>query len=388
MWKKDGKVALALRSKEELDFFSGILKGEGYTNLEHFPSTHDLYEKAVRVQYEFFVIRVEMEGMPGVVIPQKLRETGNYGLETYFFIGDSIDDTVFSIFTEYDISYVLVKPFSPDRIVGKLEMIEKSENSLSEFETAYREARAAYYSGLVDMAHENAVSLLEQDPKMEKVQILVGDIELQRGQISSARRSFRNALMINPKSAAAANKLALTYMKEKNFEKASEITNKLATLNPLNIKILVNAGISNLEIGNLKKSKEHMDQLVKIDSENDELKLMRAKLDVKEGKFAASCEDLKDIGDQKDIVSFYNNSGVDFARQGKVDEAIKLYETCVENFSQNPFIYVINYNLGLAYKRKKMFEEAISHLKMSIYQKPEFERAQKALKELMKNKVA
>lgn len=376
------KVALVLKNKEEVDFFSGIFNDLGYKDQTHFTSADKALEVALRVQFQFFVLRLDMPEVAGVIFIQKLRETGNYGLETYLLIGERLEPAQFNILYEFDVPYVLLKPFSLDRILKKMEHLVKSESSLSETEAKYREARAALTGGITEMALEMAKELVKIKPDSDKYFVLLGDTLLANKDNSNARSMYEKALEINPNCAAAAHKIAHTYVLEKNFAKVVEITNTLTEINPYNIQLLTNAGLSNYEIGNYSKAHTLASKMKKLDKTSKPSSEILAKVNIKKGKYKEAVEALSDSHSQKDLVVKLNNGGIMLAKEGKIKEALDMYETCFKQCKDNEFIYSAYFNVGLIMVKEKRYDEAIPYLKKSLEIKPDFEKAIQVLKKL------
>jgi CheY-like chemotaxis protein len=70
-----------LKSQAEAEMFTQGLAECGLRRITVFTSGKEAYEVCARQQFPLFVTRVEMPDMSGLVVIQKLRATGNYGLE-------------------------------------------------------------------------------------------------------------------------------------------------------------------------------------------------------------------------------------------------------------------------------------------------------------------
>lgn len=378
----DVEICMILKTKEETSFFSNVFKKMGYKNITQFTSASDALEVALKKQFGLFITRMEMPGLSGVVMIQKMRATGNYGMELHLFIADIIEGTLVNTLIELELNYVLVKPFTFDRIKQKIDYLVKSENSLTEFETQYRDAKSAFNTNMLEMAEDYANKLLKIDPTSERVLSLLGDIFFNSDRMEDAKKKFELILTINPNSSIASNKLSQIYMANKEFKKASDILNKLADVNPYNIKILENTGLSNLEIGDTEKAKKITEKLSTIDKNNKVASEVTAHVEIKNGNVEKGIASLSKSHSEKELVSFFNNKGVNLVREKKIPEAIDMYKDCISKLKKNKFLYVVHFNLGFAYYRTGDLKNAQQYLNNAVELKPDFEKAKNILNKI------
>jgi tetratricopeptide (TPR) repeat protein len=379
MITKDSTICMVLRSPEELSFFTTVFKQFGYGNITGFHNSAEAYEVIIRKQYDLFVVRAEMPELSGTAMIQKMRSAGNYGLETHLFIADRVDQHIFNILLEHDIGYVLVKPFTPERIQNKFEYLCNIENNLSQDEIDYRNAKAAFHGEQYDMAHHIATQLASRQKICDKVQTLLGDIELKRDNIRASRQHYETAMKNSAHAPAAAHKIAETYMKEGNFELATKILDAQAQINPLNIKLLINAGISHLEIGNTDKAKDYMHSVQQQDAHNKESGEVLAAVHTKERNYEKIADALILTHTGEDLIIALNNYGVNLSQDNNAEGALAMYRRCIEVIEDTKFFHVIYYNMATAYRKIGDMAKTRECLKKALEVNPAFEKAQKAL---------
>jgi tetratricopeptide (TPR) repeat protein len=384
---KNIKICVTLPSDADNQLFRSILDQNGIKNFKTFGSCHMAFENATRTQYDLFITAIKLADQPGIILLQRLRNTGNYGLEPHLFVGENIDASTASLFSENDVEYVLGKPYTPERILNKLFFIFRTESHLPAPEAAYREAKSAFINKLNEMAWDMACAAEVRFGSSEKFDLLIGDILLSQGKISDARARFEKALKRNANSVAAKNKLASCFMAEKNFEAAKHLLDKLAKENPLHIKLLENAGLSNLETGNFDLAKQQMSQLQNLDSKNKTAAAVITQVKVHQGDFNGLATDLSKTHTEEEIVRMLNTAGVKLSKEDKVNEAITIYLDCLKVIKNSDFAAKVHFNLGLSYQRLQNKNNAIQHLQKAVELVPKFEKAQELLDRLTK-KVA
>jgi tetratricopeptide (TPR) repeat protein len=354
----------------------------GFRRVTAFTSAKEAYEVASRQQFAAFVTRMEMPDMSGIVLIQKLRQCGNYGLEPHLFICDKLDSKLLSVTAENDLDYVLVAPLTKPAIAQKFKHLLATENALSSQERLYRDAKSAFRNGILEMAEELVRQVLAETPALEKALLLHGDILAQDGKRADARELYKRALHVNPKSASAAHKLAQLMMAEGDHGQAAELLNRLAALSPYNIKLLENAGLSNFNVQRYEEAKGHMASLGALDESNKAAATVTAQIKIKTGDFDGLVQSLSKSHTEKELIQFLNNAGAKLSQDNDIEGALRMYQAAVAQIQDSKFLYAIHYNIGIAYKKKQQLDAARTHFEASLKVKPDFEKAATALAEL------
>ena len=386
---KNSKIGVTLRTDHEIDMFRGIMNQTGIKNITTWRTCHEAYEVASRKQFDFFLTAIKLEDQPGIVLLQKLRDTGNYGLEPHMFVGDRIDQASLNVFDEHDVEYVLTKPFTPERIINKLFYIFKQESSLSAQEQSYRDARTALSQGMIDMAMDTAQDALAKYGSVEKLEVLIAEILIQQGDSAKAREKLEQVIRKNPDTMHAQRQLAATYMAERDFEASKKILDKLSVENPNHIKVLENAGLSNYETGHLDLAKKQMEQVKTMDATNKSSAAVITKVKIAKGDYSNLASDLSESHTEKELVSLLNSAGIKLSKDDKIEEALAIYHDCLKVIKSEEFAGKVHYNIGLGYYRLKDKIKAAEHLAKAISFVPSLDKATKLLEKLdPKKKVA
>jgi len=377
---KNAKICMTLKTENDIELFRSMLTQNGIKNIKTFTSCKEAYENASRTQYDIFLTAIQLNDNPGIVLLQRLRHCGNYGFEPHLFVGDKVDSQTSNLFAEHDIEYVLTKPYSPDRTVGKMFHIFKAEASLSPEEAAYRNAKSAYNTEMIDMAWDMAIDAEKKFGITPKLEMLIGDIYLAKGKAEEARKRYENALRKNPESVYSMYKIATTHMAEKHFDEAKKMLDRLAKENPHHIRVLENAGLTNYETGNLDLAENQMRQVQKMDQTNKAANTVVNQVKVARGEVDGVAEALSKTHSEAELVRVLNAAGVKLSKDDKVNEAIQIYHDCLKYVKNAEFAGKIHYNLGLGYSRLGKVKEATEHLEKSLHFLPSFDKAAELLK--------
>ena len=380
---KSKSVAVLMPTQEEVDFFTSGLVECGFRRVVAFRTAEEAYEVAVRQLFDVFITRMEMPKMSGIVFIQKIRETGNYGGETHLFVCDKISNDLLTLLFELDLPYVLTKPFQKSAFIQKYQHLVKSEAEVSGAEQLFRDARAAYFNQIFEMAIDTIDKVLVLNPGLEKALILKGDILQKQNDLKGARETYQNVLQINDKSLTAVHKLASIAMLENNPREAAQMLNKIADLNPYHIKVLENAGISCLKADMLVEAEKHMAKLAKVDEKNKVSSSVVAEVRVKQGNYDDLVNVLSKTHGEKEIIQFLNNAGIKLSKDNDVAGALKMYKSAaIQLEGKTPLLYAIYYNMGIAYKRLDDKMNAAVCYRKALKLNPTFEKAKSALSDL------
>jgi Tfp pilus assembly protein PilF/CheY-like chemotaxis protein len=332
--------------------------------------------------FHLFILRHETTGLSGISLMQRIRASGHYGTENYLILVDSISEAMKPVFEEFDIRYVLPKPFTADRIAGRLESLLRAESELSPFEITMRSARGAYYSGLLTMARELCLSMFRTHGYQERILTLLGEIALKEKKTSEARKFFTAALKVNPGFLPATHRMAVSHMYDRNFKEAATMLDELLPRNPLNLQLLADSGQASFEVGNHDKARLTMLHLKQLDEKDRLAADVLAKVAMAEGRVLDACRHLRKSHSDAELVQFLNNEGVRLSKEKDLDGAIRMYEQCLGEVHESEFAHAIYYNLGLAHAKRREHGPAVQYFQMALARKPDFVKAQQALARL------
>ena len=341
MIRLSSSMAIVMPDQVSVNLFSEPLSQLGHRDQDLFDDSRQAYEKALKKQYEVFVLADDMPGMRGVVFIQKLRESMNYGAEQYLLVVDELNPQILNALLEYDVNYILTNPYTPDRIVQKFQHLVRSESSLSDAEQVYRKAKLMYANGFIDAAIEILNKATKFKLPNDRVFILLGDIAAKSGNLDSARAYYQSARQLDSMSVLAAQKLGATYLAEKNYERAHDLLDALTELNPFHIQLMVNAGITNFQLGYMDRAKRLLQKVRKLDLTHRESNETLAKIQMQEGDFSALAGTLATSHSEKELAAFLNNAGIRLSKDNDIEGALAMYESTLEHVKSDEYRYAI-----------------------------------------------
>ncbi len=379
---RDKRVAVVASTKEEGDILFHILRSFGIEQVKVMLDSREVLSLDSANPYSLFILRQETPGLSGLSLVQRMRASGNFAHENYLLLVDSISESMKPLFEEFDIRYVLPKPYTADRIAGRLEQLLRARSEMTPFEIAFRSARGAYHSNLLAMAREICLGLFRTHGYQERILTLLGEIALKEKKTAEARKFFTAALKVNPGVITATHRMAVSHMYDHNYRQAAEMLDNLVPRNPLNLQLLADAGQTSYEIGNLDKARLTMLHLRQLDERDRMAADVLAKVAMAEGRVLDACRHLRKSHSDGELIQFLNNEGVRLSKEKDLDGAIRMYQQCLGEVHDSEFAHAIYYNLGLAHAKRRETKEATQYFQMAIARKPDFVKAQQALARL------
>ena len=163
---------------------------------------------------------------------------------------------------------------------------------------------------------------------------------------------------------------------------AAELCATITLVNPYNIRLLENAGLSYFEIGDKPKTQAAIAAIRKIDGRNKISSEVESRLFIQEGDYEKLIDTLAPSHSDEDMVSFLNNEGVKMSRGGNFEGAINMYSQCLAKMGQNKYRFILYYNMAASYKKMGDRPQALKLVNMALELNPAYDRAIDALKQL------
>ena len=379
---RDKKVAVIASTKQEGDILVHILRSFGIEQIHVILNSREGLSIDPQENIQLFVVRHETSGLSGLSLMQRLRASGHSENANYLILVDAVTEAMKPLFEEFDIRYVLPKPFTADRIADRLEALLRAEAELSPFEMTMRSARGAFHSGLLTLARELCLSLFRTHGYQERILTLLGEIALKEKKTTEARKFFTAALKVNPGFLPATHRMAVSHMHDRNFHTAANMLDELVPRNPMNLQLLADSGQASYELGNHDKARLTMLHLKQLDDKDRMAADVLAKVAMAEGRVLDACRHLRQTHSDAELVQFLNNEGVRLSKEKDLDGAIRMYEQCLSEVHESEFAHAIYYNLGLAHAKRRDASPAAQYFQMALARKPDFTKAQQALARL------
>lgn len=231
---------------------------------------------------------------------------------------------------------------------------------------AYQEQR------IFDKAAEGYKKYLELNPQSpQDAHYQLGICLMEAEQYEGAITALQEALKSNPQDLTVNYKLAQSYQKAGQLEKAEELYIMLAQLSPEEAKIYFNTIIRMYDDAKMPdKAVAAAQKMIELDPNNYEAYYNLGAMYVKMKKFTdAAATFQKSIELRPDFDIAYANLGYSYSQLKKYSDAINAFKKMVEIVPDNSDGW---FNLGINYMQLKKWADAVEPLKKAIELRPDY----------------
>lgn len=312
-----------------------------------------------------------LPGLSGDVLLQRIRNHGFHKVP--IFVHSSLvkqNDRL--ILKEMGASDIIIKPQSQSQLAQQLTAGVKEERkpeTVSALERSIRRAIAANdFAGARQLIDKLTASV--STPGL--VRALEAEIAFQSGDTKLANSLAVEAIKIGGENVGLVNLLGKIYMKLRKFDQAAAFFGRADALSPGNVKRLCDLAEVHAERDEGDAAKVSLEKAKKLDPGNEGVALTEAKVAlVGEDNPEVTKSLLMRVTDTSDLAAFLNNRGVGLALDGRLQEAVELYERALKALPKSLAQYrpAITYNLGLAQARRGDLASARWHLNEAMQDK-------------------
>ncbi len=341
-----------------------------------------IVESAKSRLYDIVLCDVKMEGLDGIGLLKRCRQSRNFRFVPFLMISASSEEAnIVASLGEWGANGFIVKPFSYDVLSKRIDAVLKRAQSPEE--ALFRHVDQLKANGALEDALEVIVQA-ERDSRLSLARWVntKGEILLQKGETEEASVAFKKAMGISNIFVAAHKNYAKAELKLGNMEEALKVLEHVDEISSADNDRMLLVGDLMLKAGRQEAGKKRLEALLKRTGENEKLATLKkvAQLylegglyDDAERVYTATLE-----YDPKDL-EMYNRLGVVLRQQGKYEEAMQCYLKALKNHPDHPGLF---YNLGVLYLARKEYVKAQKHLQRALRLNPEFEEAVTMLKKV------
>lgn len=256
----------------------------------------------------------------------------------------------------------ITKPISANAIIEKAAFAIRPNTQLG---VLMDRCAALLENGDLADAEALAARIFEMKPGSLKGHLLMGDIEVRRGNHKEAEKHYLKAYKAEKLFIEPLKKLVDLSAQTGNSDKKLFFLNKLDALSPLNFERKVEIGETYLERDDADKAREYFEQAKKVvgkvagEMVSESLMEIARKIGERDEELALAymTEAIEAKGAQlcRDDLWMFNNRGIVLRRQGKWREAVDNY---VKALPLAPGDAGLLYNIGVAYADGRVYDKA------------------------------
>lgn len=313
---------------------------------------------------DLIVMEWRISGLMGPILVQRIRNHGF--LQVPIIVASSLvkkDERI--LLKEMGCDDVLEKPFDSNSFYSTLIYTLQQNRAPTEQKSLQRKIRTLLENKKISEG-ERLIAHFIQDERVTsaaKSEIQM-DYKFYHGQYERAAELGAQALQEGGDSLYLLNQLGKCFLHLKKFETSLKCFERAQSQSPMNVERLFKMADISLRLGNEKDAKNSLQKVEALDPTNPETKMVQCKYELEHGSTDNASNIMNQIDSAKDIVSFMNNRAVALSRAGRFEEGITLYKRTLATLPKDweELVYIVEYNLALAYTRYGEYENALGAL--------------------------
>lgn len=336
---------------------------------------YEALDVAKKDKFHFFVASWELQPMSGLIFMQRLREERKHKHTPFLIVSQLLKEEDMFVAKEFGIDNYLVKPFDRQKVLEKITHMMDFEANLDGTQRTLRKVEDWITEGKPNEALKLINDTLKPGPHAAKAFTLNGEIWARTNQFERAEKSYKQALTYETDYPAAVNGLGKLYLKMRRFPEAIaqfELLNKRA---PQNLDRLIHLGDAYLGSGDDKKAESCFKQVKTLDEESKDAVAGIGKVEFNRGNLELAAQFFKESGKGTEVAAHFNNMGIALVSQNKNDDAIQLYKNAMSVLPDGTKSHLLEFNIGLAFKKAERWKEAAEAFARSLLLNPAYERS-------------
>lgn len=373
-------------------FFEMLLKDIGVKEVFTSPTGDDALVLADKKHIQFVICAWELSGMPGTVFVQKLRSKKKRMFLPCVIYSKRMEDDDVTLTKELGFENILSMPFEKKSARELLEKIIEYENNIDPKEVAIRKIRMYMSEGkpgeAFKMFNDN---LFKPGPFKSPAMLAAAEVFLGLSKLEKAEGCINDVLDRSPNDFRALQLKARLHSRRGEHEESIKILQGLVKGSPKNLTSRIDLGSAYVAADRLDEAKETLNGVVDMDPSNQDAKDNLATVAFKQGDFGLAEQLIAETENGNELARIFNNMAISQVATQKYDDAIHTYNNAIQLLSDKTRLFLLHYNLGLAYRKKGDYPKALKTLADSYFDNPQFEKAYvgiaKTYKEMKRKKL-
>jgi tetratricopeptide (TPR) repeat protein len=263
-------------------------------------------------------------------------------------------------------------------ICGKEAAITPLEVKLRKMEDVLEDGKPTEFLRMV------GTDVTRKGPHLARFKTLLAECWMMTNKFDRAEKAIVEALAADQwYTPAVYAKSKLRSMQGKH-EEAIEILKKMMEESPKNFSTLINLGSAYTEANQHDKAKETFGKITQLDQDNPMVRDELGKIAIKEGDLNLATQLLAETQSGDHLARYFNSMGIAHVGKSEFDLGVKTYENALKVLSNKGKMHLLQYNLGLALRKKGDLARSFEMLCQSYITDPSFEKGYVSLVRLSK----
>ncbi|MFY7927550.1 MAG: tetratricopeptide repeat protein [Oligoflexus sp.] len=361
-------------------FFEMVLKDLGISKIFTSPTGDDALIQADKHHIQFFIVAWELKGMPGTIFIQKARSKRKRRFVPCIIYSKRMSGEDVTLTKDLGFKDILGMPFDRQVVKEMITSIIEYESHLHPKEIQLRKIEMYYLEG----QPMEAFKLFNDDlftpgPYQTRALLAAAEVMMSLSKYDKAEKCLTDALRNAPDHNRALQLKAKLLSRKGLHEEAITILEKLVTNSPKNLSNKINLGSAYIEADRHDDAKRVFKDVMDEDPDNQECKDQMATVAFKEGNFTLAEQLIAETENGNELARAFNNLAISQVAKGQFDQGIVTYSNAMKMLADKARLYLLQYNLGLAYRKKGALDKSLRELSRSYVAEPNFEKAYVAI---------
>ncbi len=366
-------------------FFQVLLKELGIPDIHACSSPDDALKLVDQLNVQFVIVAWEMQRMPGTVFVQRARAHRRRKRMPFLIFSKRLSEADVKLTSDLGLSNVLAMPFDRAKAKSILKDICDKEAAITPLELKLRKMEDILEDGKpTEFLRMVGTDVTKKGPHLARFKTLLAECWMMTNKFDRAEKAIAEALAADqwyPPAMYAKSKLLSMQGKH---EEAIEILKKMTAESPKNFSTLINLGSAYTEANQHEKAKETFGKIADLDQDNPMVKDELGKIAIKEGDLNLATQLLAETQSGDQLARYFNSMGIAHVGKSEFEQGIRTYENALKVLSNKGKIHLLQYNLGLALRKKGDLTRSFEMLCRSYISDPTFEKGYVSLVRLSK----
>ena len=370
--------------EENAIFFKVLLMNRQYQNITMCKSGEEALELIETKRIQFIITAWELPGMTGTAFVQRVKAKRQFAHIPFVLYSARLSPDEIKLTSELGLRNIIRMPVTEDGAFAVIGHVVAIEESLDPIEIVLRTADKLFLEKQYSQSLNELKPALVKGAFFHRAQTLLGEIYYGEQQLPEAENAVKDALDHDDTYHEALHLIAKIFANTGRHAQAIDMLKKMNLESPLNIQTLIDLGSAQMDSDMDAAAKATFDKADKIDPEHPKLKDEKGKLAFKQGDYGLARQLLAETASAEDIVRHLNNVAVGIVSKKDFAQGIKVYEAAIGILKEPGHSHVLEYNMGLALRKKGELRKAFDVL-ASVYERaPEFAKAYAAFVHVVK----
>jgi predicted Zn-dependent protease len=361
-------------------FFEMLLKELGYSNITISPTGDDALIMADKNHIQFYIVAWELKGMPGTIFMQKARSKKKRRFVPCILYSKRMSADDAKLTRDLGFTNILSLPFDRQQVKEMITNIIRYESNLEPRENQLRKIEMYVWDGSPGEAYKMfSDNLFSPGPLQTRALLAAAEVFMGLAKIDRAEKCVNDALRNQPDNNRAMQLKARLFSRKGLHEEAIGILENLVKVSPKNLSNKVNLGGAYIEADRHDDAHRVFRDIMVDDPDNQDCKDQLATLAFKEGDFSLAEQLIAETENGNELARAFNNLAISQVSKGDFERGILTYSNAMRMLADKARLYLLQYNLGLAYRKKGALEKSLSELASSYTSEPSFEKAYVAI---------